>query len=62
MKQFPIERILCEGHEEMAEVLPQVLKADVQECLYCGCPTVKHLPLTGYKFIAELLDAYYIFG
>jgi hypothetical protein len=29
MKWFPIEQILCESHEEMAEVLPQVLKADV---------------------------------
>jgi hypothetical protein len=29
MKRFPIEQILCEGHEEMAEVLSQVLKADV---------------------------------
>jgi hypothetical protein len=29
MKQFKIEQMLCEGYKEMAEVLLQVLKADV---------------------------------
>jgi len=33
MKQFQIEQTLCEGHKELAEVLLQILKADVQECL-----------------------------